>query len=100
MPEFDVIHEDPKINYSSRIHKGDNGHVTVTTYRVADFTAQPFKDMREGGLDHMHKMAERVNCWVLETEEDGDLGRDIVVMRTLTPMFISNRFMISCLYHH
>ena len=42
-------------------------------------------------------MAERMRCWKLETEMPAD--RDIVVMRTLMPALISNRFMISCLYH-
>ena len=42
------------------------------------------------------KMSNRMSCWKLEEEER---ERDIVVMRTLLPFFISNRFMISCLYH-
>ena len=41
-------------------------------------------------------MSERMKCWKLETE-DGD--RDIVVMRTLMPMLISNRIMFTCTYH-
>ena len=55
------------------------------------------KDMRPQGLEHQERMSERMKCWKLE-EEEGE--RDIVVYRTLMPMFISNRFMISCLYHH
>ena len=58
---------------------------------------QLYKDMRADSLQHMMRFMERLRCWKLETEVPGN--RDIVVMRTLLPALISNRFMISCLYH-
>ena len=97
MPSMEVLHEDAAINYNSRYIKEGSRYVTCTTYKVPDMTTEALKGMREDGLEHQHKMAKRMRCWKLETEE-GD--RDIIVMRTLTPFPISNRFMISCLYHH
>ena len=47
-------------------------------------------------MEHSKKMCNRLQRWKLETE-DGD--RDIVVMRTILPFPLSNRFMISTLYH-
>ena len=76
--------------------KDENGHVTVTKYRVRDFDIQKFKDMRPEGLQHQEKMSNRMRCWKL-AEEEGD--REIVVMRTLMPIMISNRIMFPCLYH-
>ena len=97
MPSYDVLYADESIGYESRYVKDvQNGHVTCTTYKVRDFDIQMFKDMREGGLEHQNKMAERMRCWKLEEEEG---GRDVVVMRTLLPFPLSNRFMISTLYH-
>ena len=50
MPSMQVLHQDASIGYDSRYVKDENGHVTCTTYRVADMTTQPFKDMRAEGL--------------------------------------------------
>ena len=41
-------------------------------------------------------MAERIRCWPLEKLEG---GREILVYRTLLPFILSNRIMISCMYH-
>ena len=91
-----VLYQDEAINYESRYLKDSNGHVTCTKYTVKEFDIQLFKNMREGGLEHQSRMAERMQGWKLE-EEKG--GRDIVVMRTQLPWPLKSRFMISCLYH-
>ena len=97
MPTMQVLHEDTALNYESRYVKDNNGHVTCTKYRVPDMDVQMFKDMRPEGLQHQERMSNRMRCWKLETEMPAD--RDIVVMRTLMPVLISNRIMFSCLYH-
>ena len=72
MPNMEVSHEDPAIDYLSTYVKDDIGHVSCTKYKINDATVlQKFKDMRQTGLEDMEKMSERVNCWKLETEDGG-----------------------------
>merc|ERR1712060_135508 len=99
--ELDVVLEEQKEtgHCNSRYVRDDvHGHVTVTVYTIPrdEFDMpQKLKDMHPDGLAHQERMSNRMRCWKLETE-DGD--RDVVVMRTLMPVMISNRIMFSCLY--
>ena len=98
MPNMQILHQDADINYDSRYMKDSNGnHVTCTTYRIADMDIQLFKDMRQGGAQHTERMSNRLRSWKLETEMPAD--RDLVVVKTLCPALISDRFMIMCEYH-
>ena len=95
MPSMTILHQNAEINYDSRYYKTEDGHhVTCTTYRIAQMDIQLFRDMKEGGPAHSERMVKRLRSWKLETEEGQPEGRDLVVIKTLLPVILSDRFMI------